>query len=235
MAEVPVRLSDRPALVDDEDLPLVAQHRWKLGADGYPRAKIAGAWVYMHALILDPGPGLTVDHRNRDVLDNRRANLRPATRQQQCANRGLLACNRSGFIGVSMHESGLWRARIGNRHLGYFATAEEAALARDAAAFAVNGEYAVLNFADHAERCDPQPVRSDGPPPRRPDISPGGSGYRGVRRKGGSWEARLCVGNRITTVGSYPTAEDAARAYDAAAVAMLGDKARTNFAHRDGH
>lgn len=147
MAEVPVRLSDRPALVDDEDLPLVAQHRWKLGADGYPRAKIAGAWVYMHALILDPGPGLEPDHRNRDVLDNRRANLRPATRRQQIANQGRRRSNTSGYIGVSRHRDA-WQASVAGRYLGRYASAIDAAIARDRAAAAEYGEFAVLNFPD---------------------------------------------------------------------------------------
>lgn len=145
MAYVPVRRSDRPALVDDEDLPLVAHRRWKLGADGYARTKIAGRWVYMHALLLDPGPGLEVDHRNRDVLDNRRANLRPATRRQQAANRGRSVRNTSGYIGVSRHRDA-WQANVGGRYVGRFQSAAEAALERDRIALALYGEFAVLNF-----------------------------------------------------------------------------------------
>lgn len=139
--------SGQLALVDESDLHLVIDHAWFLGPSGHARTKSARANTYMHRLIL-PVPGLEVDHVNRNPLDNRRCNLRPATRTQNVVNR--VSRGKSGFRGVRRTRDGAYEANIGRssraKYLGRFQSAEAAARAYDAAAIELYGEFATLNF-----------------------------------------------------------------------------------------
>jgi len=64
----------------------------------------------------------------------------------------------------------------------------------------------------------------------------GASGFRGVFIHP-KWKprARISVGNKTKYIGSFPTIEDAARAYDHAAIQEYGEFARLNFPHEHGH
>lgn len=57
------------------------------------------------------------------------------------------------------------------------------------------------------------------------------SGFKGVRRtsRGARWDARICVDGKQKYLGCFATAEEAARAYDAAATELRGEFARLNF------
>ena len=57
------------------------------------------------------------------------------------------------------------------------------------------------------------------------------SGFRGVsfHRAGDKWQAQIRVDGRLTHIGYFATAEDAARAYDDAARKHYGEFARLNF------
>jgi len=54
------------------------------------------------------------------------------------------------------------------------------------------------------------------------------SGYKGVRFRSGKWEAQISRGDRMFYLGRFVSPKDAARAYDAAALAYFGEFARTN-------
>lgn len=60
---------------------------------------------------------------------------------------------------------------------------------------------------------------------------PGASGFRGVRKNGGShsWAAAFSVNGIRRHIGNYSTPEEAARAYDIAAFARYGEFAMLNF------
>jgi hypothetical protein len=54
------------------------------------------------------------------------------------------------------------------------------------------------------------------------------SKYKGVTKRGNRWRAYITVAGRFLSLGSFATAEEAARAYDAAAVQHFGEFACTN-------
>ena len=85
------------------------------------------AWLYMTG----EWPEDMIDHINGKSTDNRFVNLRSADR---CINNGnLTRCkitNQTGYLGVYFHkQTGRYCAQIGTKHLGMFATAEEASTA----------------------------------------------------------------------------------------------------------
>lgn len=148
------------AKIDDDDLPLVLGRAWS-AHDGqrttYARAALArksgkSPRVYMHRVIIGAAPGVEVDHINGDGLDNRRANLRIATRSQNLGNMSKPSTGKSSqYKGVTwLPNRKKWAARIRNngrtRHLGVFLSELDAARAYDLAAKERFGEFARLNF-----------------------------------------------------------------------------------------
>lgn len=141
------------ALVDDEDLPLVAPHRWCVAAMGkghkYAVRQANGKRVILHRTILGAQPGQYVDHRNGDTLDNRRANLRLCTASENARNRRKTVGN-SQFKGVCWDKRNKnWLASIyyeGCSHnIGRFQDEVAAAKAYNTEAARVFGEFAHLN------------------------------------------------------------------------------------------
>lgn len=146
----------REALVDDEDYEYLMQWKWQYG-EGYARRSVKQAGhrraVFMHAVVAERAGVIgrpEIDHCNRNGLDNRRKNLRPATRRQQVCNRGLRRDNRARYIGVTCRTRlQKWEARISHngqyKYLGLHATDRAAARAYNQAALEHFGEFAVLN------------------------------------------------------------------------------------------
>lgn len=142
------------AVINAADWQIVAPYSWVANqVDGrwYAVSRDGGGHTLMHRLIVGAASGLDVDHWDRDGLNNRRHNLREATRSQNMANVPIRAGNKSGYKGVSWHSGAKkWRATIKQNyrqvHLGFYADASDAARAYDAKAIELFGEFAHLNF-----------------------------------------------------------------------------------------
>ena len=157
MAEIALN-HGKVAIVDDKDLLLVSARRWhafKHGHIWYAESSNARG-VYprtfrMHRVIVDAPSGAHVDHINGNGLDNRRSNLRLCTCAENQHNQHARRGGASRFKGVSRHpkDPQRWRAYIRDRgrqlHLGFFCTEADAALAYDAAARRLWGEFAHAN------------------------------------------------------------------------------------------
>lgn len=140
----------KEALVDTKDVPLVAQYKWhaaQFGHNWYARTNITldsgeRCTITMHTLLMGSRSGHEVDHRDGNGLNNRRLNLRWATRTQNRANQRR-SSSTSGVKGVYWHSRDkTWQSAIAGKHLGYFNSKEEAQSAYAAAAEQLYGEFA---------------------------------------------------------------------------------------------
>jgi len=146
------------AIVDSEDCPRVSGVKWYRKSNGTNSYAYSSKLGYLHRFLLGLGPIAEqrtcgqppqyVDHINGDSLDCRKCNLRRCSISQNNANSAVQRrAKTSRFKGVSRSGStSKWKAKIQNRHLGWYASEESAALAYDRAALQYFGEFARLNF-----------------------------------------------------------------------------------------
>lgn len=116
------------AIIDADDLDNISHCSWSF--DGrYAQANIPGEKIYMHRVISGAKSGQLVDHMNQNKLDNRKENLRIASRSENAFNSTRKKKAKSGHVGVSKNGTG-WLARIAvsgrTRYLGTYRTIEEA-------------------------------------------------------------------------------------------------------------
>ncbi len=156
----------RYAIVDPDDYRDLAKYKWHVsGTKGKYYALCSTTsksgernQYFMHRLVLDVPDDLLVDHINHNELDNRKANLRPATFAQNNWNK---AKNKnkafsSKYKGVfRTHGNKPWLSYISANkkqiYLGSFYSEAAAAEAYDMAAKKYHSDFAVLNFPDKAE------------------------------------------------------------------------------------
>lgn len=102
-------LRGEKVLVDDEDYSELSKYRWRKSTFGYAirhimvDKKVVNIW--MHRQIMNTPKGMDTDHINRNRLDNRRSNLRVATRSINSHNVGVSRNNKSGYLGVVWYPS----------------------------------------------------------------------------------------------------------------------------------
>lgn len=154
MKEIPLT-KGKVALVDDGDYDELMKYSWYANECGHGKelyyARRGGkARISMHNQIMG-FPTSQVDHIDKDGLNNQRENLRIGTHAQNLANTGPRGGS-SKYKGVYKTETGKWKSviMVNNKRysLGHFSDEGEAAIAYDAKAVELLGEFAYLNFPE---------------------------------------------------------------------------------------
>ncbi len=176
------------AIVDAADYPELSKHKWMamfVGNNTYATRSKSGRTIYMHREIMQPPPGMVVDHIDHNGVNNSRDNLRVCTRKQNLWNSPGPG-NPSGYKGVWHNpKSGRYDAGImfdGRPiRLGSFDDPAKAARARDRKARELQGLYAYINLPDDLPP-EPDPNHPEHPAclPRSPQCI--------VRSNVGPWD-----------------------------------------------
>lgn len=123
------------------------------GRGGVQHVRLLGQkrTVFLHREVFGCIPaGYVVDHINGNVLDNRLANLRLATKQQNAQNNEAGKKGASKYPGVSWYSKySKWRASISidgkKKHLGYFTCELAAARCVKTASNLQYGEFSIYH------------------------------------------------------------------------------------------
>lgn len=136
------------AIIDSEDYDKVKDKKWSYLKIGYVCCCTEN--LFLHRLLMKDklkSKNDTVDHINRNKLDNRKNNLRILTKQQNLLNKGVQINNTSGVRGVrvrKLNNNIVYEARISlnnkEKYLGRYKTIEEAMKVRKQAEKELFGE-----------------------------------------------------------------------------------------------
>ena len=231
------------AIVDDEDYEILNKHNWcaikKQNTFYAMRSDISGERkknVFMHRAIL----GLTksdvlVDHKDSNGLNNQKSNIRACTPSQNSQNKRKNPRSVCQYKGVYLNfKNGKFVAsiRIGgkSKSLGVYNTVESAAKAYDEAAKVHFKEFARLNFPENqSEHLNAEYLK---PAQNQKRLqSRNSSSFMGVSKRNNTktFRARIMINRKEVHIGSFASAELAARAYDIFVKEHLGGNAPLNF------
>jgi hypothetical protein len=129
------------AILDDADFSLIAQFKWYAQRHRHTfyaisSVRIAGkkTTIKMHRVLLGAMPGQEVDHDDGDGLNNRRHNIKIATRAANQQNQHAIR-SVTGAMGVYPTRSGKFQAQLKRNGrsigLGTFASIAGASAVRD--------------------------------------------------------------------------------------------------------
>lgn len=98
---------------DLEDYDKIKEYCWCFMGSGYLTGKTPGTnkYILMHRLVMG-FPDSDIDHDNRVRYDNRKENLRMASKKENARNRSTPSNCSSGVSGVCSSRNNAWRAYI---------------------------------------------------------------------------------------------------------------------------
>ncbi len=211
--------------MDDEDYEWLNQYTWYLDSFGYlvRSSRIAlGKYKYtsMHREIMNAPKGMVVDHKNHNIRDNQKKNLRICTRSENAMNSNLSKNNSSGVTGVKINKLlNKWSSSIQvNRkmiNLGTFINFEDAVKARKDAEIKYFGEFR-NNMVEISEDKFKENtlIKTSHSTPQNYLSSRNTSGKRGVCwvKESCNWRAYITVDKITYQLGFFEDFEDAKNA-----------------------
>ena len=143
-------------IVDDRDYDWLRQYKWQIYLDKHTAYARATAnylnGIRMHSLIMQPGEGLEVHHKDGNGLHNWRDNLEVVSRRIHVSRTRFHKEGKSSkYYGVTKKRN-FWQAQIYIKpkkiYIGLFRTEEEAALAYNEASLRLLGPGYSLNIIE---------------------------------------------------------------------------------------
>lgn len=246
------------AQVDDDDYERVSKYKWqvRITNDVTPRyyaqrtyfCEIKGQKVsqLLHRYILNlTDPKVIVDHIDNNGLNNQKNNLRKCSISQNSYNSVKQGSPKNSGVPVSKYKGvrfnktvKKWEARLQvNKKrltLGFFKSELEASEAYNKAALHFCKEFARFKDSSGKEVFNASDMPENLYKPYVGRIRCGTSEYLGVSKtKQGTWKAIIERKGKKISLGVFKSEIDAAKAYNAKALELKGNKARLNVIPED--
>ena len=223
------------ALVDDEDYERCMNHIWMVNVVGKgtrlcvrTEMRGTGEVIQLNRFITQCNEGDLITYKDNDPLNCTKENLIAVTKKELSQKRRGDRNATSKYKGVHWRkDSKRWRAIIvvnkKKINLGSFINEDEAAVAYNKAALEYFGEHAYQNRIGEDNSAETFEIENQ-------KQARNNNEFRGTNvSKSGNWYGQIRWKGEMIYLGTFKTREEAARAYDAKAYELHGDKAILNF------